>query len=230
MVKGRGPQLWRGSERCEEVCTSSLRTGAATGGFVSGRSTDGLLLSAGPTVSACKLLGDGKPSAPGSWFPWWAFSAVPLPGPGPRGVAPAPEGCGNSLFQEFSRFHEEITPMLDGITNNRKEWKALADEYDAKMRALEEEKQKQQAAKQGLWTGAHTPSARAPRPAPLGSPPAGSARAVRASVPSRRAGAPRPSPTVRQGRSRFPRRNLPVRIPDGPPADAGQIPAPRLCT
>uniref|UniRef100_A0A452SID8 Phosphodiesterase n=1 Tax=Ursus americanus TaxID=9643 RepID=A0A452SID8_URSAM len=65
------------------------------------------------------------------------------------------------VYKEFSRFHEEITPMLDGITNNRKEWKALADEYDAKMRALEEEKQKQQAAKQGLWTGAHTPSARA---------------------------------------------------------------------
>lgn len=43
--------------------------------------------------------------------------------------------------------------MLDGITNNRKEWKALADEYDAKMKALEEEKQKQQAGAQGLWTG-----------------------------------------------------------------------------
>ena len=43
--------------------------------------------------------------------------------------------------------------MLDGITNNRKEWKALADEYDAKVKALEEEKQKQQAAKQGLWGG-----------------------------------------------------------------------------
>lgn len=41
--------------------------------------------------------------------------------------------------------------MLDGITNNRKEWKALADEYDAKMQALEEEKQKRQAAKQGSW-------------------------------------------------------------------------------
>lgn len=42
--------------------------------------------------------------------------------------------------------------MLDGITNNRQEWKALADEYDAKMKVLEE-KQKQQAAKQGLWKG-----------------------------------------------------------------------------
>nr|KAF6349639.1 phosphodiesterase 6A [Myotis myotis] len=52
------------------------------------------------------------------------------------------------VYKEFSRFHEEITPMLDGITNNRKEWKALADEYEAKMKAVEEEKQKQQAAKQ----------------------------------------------------------------------------------
>lgn len=54
------------------------------------------------------------------------------------------------LLQEFSRFHEEITPMLDGITNNRKEWKALADEYETKMKELEGEKQKQQAANQGL--------------------------------------------------------------------------------
>lgn len=65
------------------------------------------------------------------------------------GAWPLPQRL--ALFQEFSRFHEEITPMLDGITNNRKEWKALADEYDTKMKALEEEKQKQQTAKQGLW-------------------------------------------------------------------------------
>nr|XP_044633776.1 rod cGMP-specific 3',5'-cyclic phosphodiesterase subunit alpha isoform X2 [Equus asinus] len=52
------------------------------------------------------------------------------------------------VYKEFSRFHEEITPMLDGITNNRKEWKALADEYDAKMKVLEEEKQNQQGGKQ----------------------------------------------------------------------------------
>lgn len=75
--------------------------------------------------------------------------------------------------------------MLDGINHNRKEWKALADEYDAKMQALEEEKQKQQAAKQGLWTGAHTPSARgAPGLVPLSSPAPGSARALRTRVPS----------------------------------------------
>lgn len=47
--------------------------------------------------------------------------------------------------------------MLDGITNNRKEWKALADEYEAKMKALEEEKQKQQAAKQGSQWGRGSP-------------------------------------------------------------------------
>uniref|UniRef100_A0A7N4NMT4 Phosphodiesterase n=1 Tax=Sarcophilus harrisii TaxID=9305 RepID=A0A7N4NMT4_SARHA len=52
------------------------------------------------------------------------------------------------VYKEFSRFHEQITPMLDGITNNRKEWKALADEYDAKMKALEEEKQKKEETKQ----------------------------------------------------------------------------------
>uniref|UniRef100_A0A8C5VDH6 Phosphodiesterase n=1 Tax=Microcebus murinus TaxID=30608 RepID=A0A8C5VDH6_MICMU len=53
------------------------------------------------------------------------------------------------VYKEFSRFHPEITPMLDGITNNRKEWKALADDYEAKVKALEEEKQKQQANKPG---------------------------------------------------------------------------------
>lgn len=43
--------------------------------------------------------------------------------------------------------------MLDGITNNRREWKALAEEYEATMKALQEEKQKQQAAKQGPQWG-----------------------------------------------------------------------------
>uniref|UniRef100_A0A6I8NDY4 Phosphodiesterase n=1 Tax=Ornithorhynchus anatinus TaxID=9258 RepID=A0A6I8NDY4_ORNAN len=54
------------------------------------------------------------------------------------------------VYKEFSRFHDQITPMLEGITNNRKEWKALADEYEAKMKALEEEKQKQETSKKGL--------------------------------------------------------------------------------
>ncbi|XP_072806207.1 rod cGMP-specific 3',5'-cyclic phosphodiesterase subunit alpha isoform X4 [Vicugna pacos] len=52
------------------------------------------------------------------------------------------------VYKEFSRFHEEITPMLDGITNNRKEWKALADEYEAKIKELQGEKEKDQAPKQ----------------------------------------------------------------------------------
>lgn len=59
------------------------------------------------------------------------------------------------VYKEFSRFHEEITPMLDGITNNRKEWKALADEYETKMKGLEEEKQKQQAANQAAAGSQH---------------------------------------------------------------------------
>ncbi|XP_064221184.1 rod cGMP-specific 3',5'-cyclic phosphodiesterase subunit beta isoform X5 [Aotus nancymaae] len=48
------------------------------------------------------------------------------------------------VYKEFSRFHEEILPMFDRLQNNRKEWKALADEYEAKMKALEEEKKKQE--------------------------------------------------------------------------------------
>ncbi|KAG2455281.1 PDE6A phosphodiesterase, partial [Polypterus senegalus] len=48
------------------------------------------------------------------------------------------------VYKEFSRFHEEITPMLNGILNNRKEWKALQDEYEAKLLALEEEKKKKE--------------------------------------------------------------------------------------
>uniref|UniRef100_A0A8C9JU01 Phosphodiesterase n=1 Tax=Panthera tigris altaica TaxID=74533 RepID=A0A8C9JU01_PANTA len=48
------------------------------------------------------------------------------------------------VYKEFSRFHEEILPMFDRLQNNRKEWKALADEYEAKVKALEEEKQQQE--------------------------------------------------------------------------------------
>ncbi|EPY87578.1 rod cGMP-specific 3,5-cyclic phosphodiesterase subunit alpha-like protein [Camelus ferus] len=57
------------------------------------------------------------------------------------------------VYKEFSRFHEEITPMLDGITNNRKEWKALADEYEAKIKELQGEKEKDQAPNQGNQPG-----------------------------------------------------------------------------
>ncbi|XP_047575890.1 rod cGMP-specific 3',5'-cyclic phosphodiesterase subunit beta isoform X1 [Lutra lutra] len=48
------------------------------------------------------------------------------------------------VYKEFSRFHEEILPMFDRLQNNRKEWKALADEYEAKVKALEEQKQQQE--------------------------------------------------------------------------------------
>uniref|UniRef100_A0A452Q9T3 Phosphodiesterase n=1 Tax=Ursus americanus TaxID=9643 RepID=A0A452Q9T3_URSAM len=48
------------------------------------------------------------------------------------------------VYKEFSRFHKEITPMLNGLQNNRVEWKSLADEYDAKMKVLEEEAKKQE--------------------------------------------------------------------------------------
>ncbi|KAM7326665.1 hypothetical protein ACRRTK_015143 [Alexandromys fortis] len=47
------------------------------------------------------------------------------------------------VYKEFSRFHEEILPMYDRLQNNRKEWKALADEYEAKVKALEEEKKEE---------------------------------------------------------------------------------------
>ncbi|XP_063037223.1 rod cGMP-specific 3',5'-cyclic phosphodiesterase subunit beta isoform X2 [Melospiza melodia melodia] len=59
------------------------------------------------------------------------------------------------VYKEFSRFHEEIQPMLDGLLNNRNEWKTRADEYDAKVKALEEEKKKEEermAAKRGEIT------------------------------------------------------------------------------
>uniref|UniRef100_A0A4X1UUQ2 Phosphodiesterase n=1 Tax=Sus scrofa TaxID=9823 RepID=A0A4X1UUQ2_PIG len=48
------------------------------------------------------------------------------------------------VYKEFSRFHKEITPMLSGLQNNRVEWKSLADEYDAKMKVIEEEMKKQE--------------------------------------------------------------------------------------
>lgn len=42
--------------------------------------------------------------------------------------------------------------MFDRLQNNRKEWKALADEYEAKVKALEEEKKEEErvALKKGL--------------------------------------------------------------------------------
>nr|XP_042119012.1 cone cGMP-specific 3',5'-cyclic phosphodiesterase subunit alpha' isoform X1 [Peromyscus maniculatus bairdii] len=48
------------------------------------------------------------------------------------------------VYKEFSRFHKEITPMLDGLQNNRAEWKSLAEEYEAKVRVTEEQVGKQE--------------------------------------------------------------------------------------
>ncbi|XP_006880417.1 PREDICTED: cone cGMP-specific 3',5'-cyclic phosphodiesterase subunit alpha' [Elephantulus edwardii] len=48
------------------------------------------------------------------------------------------------VYKEFSRFHKEITPMLNGLQNNRVEWKSLADEYEEKMKVIEEEAKKQE--------------------------------------------------------------------------------------
>ncbi|XP_042545617.1 cone cGMP-specific 3',5'-cyclic phosphodiesterase subunit alpha' isoform X1 [Dipodomys spectabilis] len=48
------------------------------------------------------------------------------------------------VYKEFSRFHEEITPMLSGLQSNRVEWKSLADEYEAKVKVLEEEGKKEE--------------------------------------------------------------------------------------
>uniref|UniRef100_A0ABI7Z3N0 Phosphodiesterase n=1 Tax=Felis catus TaxID=9685 RepID=A0ABI7Z3N0_FELCA len=146
------------------------------------------------------------------------------------------------VYKEFSRFHEEITPMLDGITNNRKEWKALADEYDAKMKALEEEKQKQQAGAQGLWTGDEEPC---PHPLNTHSPVAGphTCGPVQASPPPLIAlilhfGALRLADMkyhgqiiqLVSGRASFPRLNLLPRISGCPPTSVGQIPIPGLWT
>ncbi|KAK2848772.1 hypothetical protein Q5P01_008606 [Channa striata] len=41
------------------------------------------------------------------------------------------------VYKEFSRFHVEITPMLDRLLNNRKEWNALKEVHEAKMAAIE---------------------------------------------------------------------------------------------
>uniref|UniRef100_A0A669EUX7 Phosphodiesterase n=1 Tax=Oreochromis niloticus TaxID=8128 RepID=A0A669EUX7_ORENI len=60
------------------------------------------------------------------------------------------------VYKEFSRFHVEITPMLERLMNNRKEWNALKEEHDAKVAAIEaakkakeEEAEKAAAARQG---------------------------------------------------------------------------------
>ncbi|KAJ8338485.1 hypothetical protein SKAU_G00374510 [Synaphobranchus kaupii] len=51
------------------------------------------------------------------------------------------------VYKEFSRFHVEITPMLQRLLNNRKEWNALKEVHEAKVATLEEaKKQKEEAA------------------------------------------------------------------------------------
>ncbi|KAJ8287079.1 hypothetical protein GJAV_G00046780 [Gymnothorax javanicus] len=57
------------------------------------------------------------------------------------------------VYKEFSRFHPAIQPMFDGIQNNRKEWKAKQDEYEAKVKAMEEKaaQQAEVTAKRKVW-------------------------------------------------------------------------------
>uniref|UniRef100_A0A672RVG0 Phosphodiesterase n=1 Tax=Sinocyclocheilus grahami TaxID=75366 RepID=A0A672RVG0_SINGR len=44
------------------------------------------------------------------------------------------------VYKEFSRFHPEIQPMFDGILNNRMHWKERQEEYEAKLKAMEEDR------------------------------------------------------------------------------------------
>uniref|UniRef100_A0A8C6MJY1 Phosphodiesterase n=1 Tax=Nothobranchius furzeri TaxID=105023 RepID=A0A8C6MJY1_NOTFU len=46
------------------------------------------------------------------------------------------------VYKEFSRFHKEIQPMFDGLNNNRAHWNELAEVYNAKMKAIEDQKKK----------------------------------------------------------------------------------------
>lgn len=50
------------------------------------------------------------------------------------------------VYKEFSRFHPQIQPMLDGLLNNRKEWNAKKEVYEAKLKAIEDAKAAKQAA------------------------------------------------------------------------------------
>ncbi|XP_036402386.1 cone cGMP-specific 3',5'-cyclic phosphodiesterase subunit alpha'-like isoform X2 [Megalops cyprinoides] len=46
------------------------------------------------------------------------------------------------VYKEFGKFHQEMVPMFNGLMNNRMHWKELADEHEAKMKALEEERKR----------------------------------------------------------------------------------------
>uniref|UniRef100_A0A673MZ53 Phosphodiesterase n=1 Tax=Sinocyclocheilus rhinocerous TaxID=307959 RepID=A0A673MZ53_9TELE len=50
------------------------------------------------------------------------------------------------VYKEFSRFHVEITPMLERLLNNRKEWNALKEIHEAKVAKLEEAKKAKEGA------------------------------------------------------------------------------------
>ncbi|KAL2089231.1 hypothetical protein ACEWY4_016130 [Coilia grayii] len=65
------------------------------------------------------------------------------------------------VYKEFSRFHEEITPMLDRLLNNRKEWNALKEIHEAKLAAIEAEKQAKEDA-ENAKKGEPTEGAREP--------------------------------------------------------------------
>ncbi|KAM5283723.1 LOW QUALITY PROTEIN: rod cGMP-specific 3',5'-cyclic phosphodiesterase subunit beta [Hipposideros larvatus] len=56
------------------------------------------------------------------------------------------------VYKEFSRFHEEILPMFDRLQNNRKEWKALADVHEEKVKALEEQQHQERTAAKEVGT------------------------------------------------------------------------------
>nr|ANV21100.1 cone cGMP-specific 3',5'-cyclic phosphodiesterase subunit alpha' [Amia calva] len=60
------------------------------------------------------------------------------------------------VYKEFARFHKEITPMFDGLQNNRVHWKALADVHEEKVKAIEEEKKKQEEAAKKDGDGAES--------------------------------------------------------------------------
>ncbi|KAF4077553.1 hypothetical protein AMELA_G00209460 [Ameiurus melas] len=62
------------------------------------------------------------------------------------------------VYKEFSRFHKAIQPMFDGIQNNRKEWKALQEAYEAKLKEAEEAAKAKAEAEAAKKAAANNPS------------------------------------------------------------------------
>uniref|UniRef100_A0A8D3A1X9 Phosphodiesterase n=1 Tax=Scophthalmus maximus TaxID=52904 RepID=A0A8D3A1X9_SCOMX len=62
------------------------------------------------------------------------------------------------VYKEFSRFHVEITPMLDRLLNNRKEWNALKEVHEAKMAEIEAAKKAKEEETAGAKQGGRTQS------------------------------------------------------------------------